>query len=733
MPRTKLALGLSSLALTAGATAAAIVTTIVTTLAATTTAAHAGTTAPATLGICYVAGTERLILASDTAMLYWESDGDLALYTTNSVRTALWTSGTAGTSRELCIGADGDLSINNYVTGAVLWSRTSSYSGTGAYLELDGDCDLMARGSTGSALWTQSGTCPGEAETTIFTGWCADTSSARTLLENDKAELRWLTSGNLVMYANGIDEGDVIWQSSTAGAKLCFNDGGQLAVYSSAGATLWQSGAAGDGTKLYTLGLDDCSLAVNRWDTGGLSYDSNTTCPQSTEQRTFTVYKGTSDVVLIESDDAELAFTTAGQLVLRGKDGVLHWESYGSGTGHRVTFQSDGNLVVYPVSGTASVWHANTVHANAGYTISLDGCKFEIKTSAGATVFWRGATDCNTTSLAFSGQSWKASGGTRILQTSEAHVNWQSDGNLCLYTTSGQYLWCSMATSSSNVLTLESDGDLVVAGGSGYSVTGKQATTLELGDDCTLTMKKNGTTVHTLNSGCTVLKYAYEKKIGNSTFGTSFSASLTGTSGTNPKLEAAAALDVTLFGLTESLLDAYAAENGDGSTSASLSIGGYSVSLNYEHETEFFDQSKTFMLGPVPVTVRAGAAGTLSFDVTTGAAIVATPGIALDATLSAGIGGDGDFVSAEAGIRGTLNLIDISLPISMNAYKSGSTWMYSVTGTLTISTLSGVLALYAEASIDFGFFEIGAEYSYDLFSWDGLSWSDQLFSKTGSF
>lgn len=725
MPRTQLALGLCSLALTAGATAALT--------AATTAAAHAGTTSPATLGVCYVAGTERLILASDTAMLYWESDGDLALYTTNSVRTALWTSNTAGTNRELCIGSDGDLSINNYLTGAVLWSRTSAYGGTGAYLELDEGCDLTARSGTGGALWTQTGTCPGEAETTVFTGWCADTSGARTLLENDMAELRWLTSGNLVMYANGIDEGDVIWQSNTAGAKLCFNDGGQLAVYDSADAILWQSNAAGDDTNLYTLGLDDCSLLVNRWDTGALSYDSDTTCPQSTEQRTFTVYKGTSDVVLIESDDAELAFTTAGKLVLRGKDGVQHWVSHVTSAGNRVVFQSDGNLVVYPVSGTASNWHANTVHGSSGYTISLDGCRFEIKTAAGATVFWRGAADCSTTSLAFNGQSWKASGDTRILQTSEAYLNWQLDGNLCLYSASGQYIWCTMAVSTSNVLTLESDGDLVVAGGAGYAVTGKGATTLELGDDCTLTMKKNGATVHTLNAGCTVLKYSYEKKVGNSTFGTSFSASLTGTSGAAAKLVATAALDVTIFGVTESLLDAYAAENSDGTNDAELYILGLEVSLNYEHEKTFFEKSKTFMVGPVPVTVKAGATGTLSLAVTTGTAIVVTPGIALDATLSAGVGGDGDFISASAGVRGTLNLIDVSLPISLNAYLSGSTWKYSVTGTLTISTLSGVVALYAEASLDLGIFEVGAEYSYDLFSWKGLSWSDQLFSKTGSF
>lgn len=725
---TKLGLGLCSLVLAAGATAAFT--------AATTATAHAGTTSPATLGVCYVAKTtlpDRLILASEGAMLYWENDGDLALYTTNSARTAIWRSNTAGSYRELCVGADGDLSVNNYMTGEVLWSRTSSYSGTGAYLELDDDCDLAAKGSSGTTLWTQTGTCPGEAETTVFTGWCADTSSAVTLLENDKAELRWLTSGNLVMYANGIDDGEVIWQSGTAGAKLCFNDGGQLAVYNSAGSQLWQSNAPGDDTSMFTLGLDDCSLVVNRWDTGALSYDSNTACPQPTETRTFTVYKGTSDVVLIESDDAELAFTTAGKLVLRGKDGVQHWVSHVSSTGNRVVFQSDGNLVVYPVSGTASEWHAYTVHTNAGYTISLDGCKFEIKTAAGATVFWRGTTDCSTTSLAFNGQSWKASGDTRILQTSEAFLNWQLDGNLCLYTASGQYLWCSMAVSSSNVLTLESDGDLVVAGGAGYSVTGKQATTLELGDDCTLTMKKNGTTVHTLNAGCTVLKYAYEKKIGNSTFGTAFSASLTGTSGTSPKLEMAAGLDVTVFGYTLGLLDAYAAEYSSGSNTAWLQILGQSVSLNYEHEQTFFEQSKTFMLGPVPVTVTAGVTGTLSLEVTTGSAIVATPGISIDATLSAGIGGGGDFISAEAGIRGTLNLIDISLPVSMNAYLSGSTWKYTVTGTLEISTLSGVVALYAEASIDFGLFEVGAEYSYDLFSWKGLSWSDQLFSKTGSF
>src|SRR5262249_22650741 len=162
-----------------------------------------------------------------------------------------------------------------------------------------------------------------DSQVSSFAGWCADTSEEVTLAQNNWAQLKWTTGGKLIMYATGADDGETIWTaSSTAGAKLCFEDGGRLAIYNSSSGLVLQSGSVNDYNKEYQLGLDDCALKINQFDTGASVYSSGTTCPQATEANSWTLTKPTSaDQVIVENDNAELVFTTSGFLVLRAKDG----------------------------------------------------------------------------------------------------------------------------------------------------------------------------------------------------------------------------------------------------------------------------------------------------------------------------------------------------------------------------------------------------------------------------
>lgn len=708
-------------------------------LAATATSARASTTVSSPSGICYAAKTaDRLITASDKALLIWEQDGDLALYGANSSTAPIWTTSTAGANRELCIGSDGDMWIDNYETGAVLWSRYSAYTGTNATIEIDDGCDLQAKaGST--AYWTVSGTCPGESQASAFTGWCADTTSEVTLAQSDWAKLSWTTGGKLVMYATGADDGDTIWTaSSTAGAKLCFEDGGRLAIYSSSSSLVWQSGSAGDTSREYQLGLDDCALQINRFDTGASVYTTSTSCPQPTEANNWTLTKNSSaDQVIVENDSAELVFTSSGALQLRAKDGDIYWKGAYSGT--TLSFQSDGNFVLY--SGSTAVWSSGT--ANKGVNqLSLDGCSFKLtSTSTSTTYYTRGSSSCSQASIALDGSSVSRSGASIFLRSGDAYLTWTANGYLKLVTTAGTTLWAANSTAGTNV-NFQTDGNLTVHDSSGSSVyyansVATTATKLVL-DSCKLTLQDgSGNVIKTLNADCNVASYSYESTEGNSTFGVVLSHSLTATAGSPNKVTTTNGIDLSVFGNDVSLFSAtgYQTSTDDGSslTLGAVEVLGTSMSLSFSVSKEFFSKEKTFVVGVVPVTVGASASGSLglSTEVSLGTMTI-TPSAGLYAEVSAGIGGGSDYAGTSAGIKGQLTLLELSLPIKMKIYYS-SGWKFTVSGELTIETLSGTLSLYAEAFVKLFGIKYGVEYSYKLFSWTGLQWTKTLFSKTSSF
>lgn len=708
-------------------------------LVATTATARASTTIQSPSGICYAAKTsDRVITASDKALLIFEQDGDLALYDANSSSTPIWSTNTAGSNRELCIQSNGSMWIDNYETGAVLWSRSSSYTGTDASIQIDDDCDVAAKaGST--SYWTEPGVCPGDSQASSLAGWCADTTETVTIAQSNWAKLQWTTDGKLIMYATGADDGDTIWTaSSTAGAKLCFEDGGRLAIYNSSSGLVWQSGSVNDYNKEYQLGLDDCALKINRFDTGTSVYTASNTCPQAIEANSWTLTKNTSaDQVIVENDDAELVYTTSGFLVLRAKDGDIYWRA--AYVGSTLSFQSDGNLVLY--SGSTALWSSGTAGHGVNQ-LSIDGCSFKLtNTSTSTTYYTRGSSSCNQASIALDGSSISKSGGAYLLRSQDAYLVWTANGYLKLQTVAGTTLWQASSTAGTNV-NFQTDGNLTVhdsAGSSIYyaSTVTTTATKLVL-DSCKLTLQNSsGTVIKTINADCNVASYSYESTEGNSTFGVVQSSSLTASSGSTDQVTTTNGIDVTIFGNDVSLFSATgyqtSLDDGSGLTLGSVEVLGTTMTLNFSVTKEFFSKEKTFTVGVVPVVVSAGASGSLALSTSVSlGTMTIKPSAGLYAEVSAGVGAESDYGGASAGIKGELTLLEISLPITMKIYYSGG-WKFTVSGVLTAETLSGTLSLYAEAYVKFFGVKVGVDYSYALFSWTGVSWTKTLFSKTSSF
>jgi hypothetical protein len=163
--------------------------------------------------------------------------------------------------------------------------------------------------------------------------------------------------------------------------------------------------------------------------------------------------------------------------------------------------------------------------------------------------------------------------------------------------------------------------------------------------------------------------------------------------------------------------------------------GEAAVTVNKEFEKTFFSQSKTFMAGPIPVTISAGVTGklalALSYSVTESVSL--TPSAGLYATVSAGVGYSSKYLSAQAGIKGELTLIELSLPITLSISNIGSAPRWTVQGDLTLKSLSGALKLFAEAKVKVWVVEVGVEYSYKIIDWTGVELTRTLFSESGSF
>lgn len=725
---------------------------------------------------------DQVLASSASASLIFKADGDLVLQPLNHVVSKIWSSGTAGTGHEVCWDESGTLTVRD-AAGAPRWSKGHGAPsipdpGTATYsyrivLRLFG-CDLSARYTVyrpfssgwspfpvdAGVVWTRAATCPAVSQSVVGDDWCFDSSVDRELLQSAASRLVWKAAGHLALYGTGIAAGKLLWSTvaSGAGAQICFHPDGRLAITNAAQQPIWQTTAGSTTTTSHLLELDECDLRIRRADGSGTLFSSVRRCPQASVPKGTAVDAGSSDRVLAENNRARLAFQPDGNLVLRSLNGDEVWHSgLPPGVGKDVVLQDDGNLVIYSAVGPMGtfrvpVWSSGT-HNQGVDGLELEGCGFSLK--AGTEIRWsRGFPACPAGVLTNT-PAWSlpASGSLTILRTPESRLVWQGDGNLVLYSASGVASWASNTNGTGKALSFQPDGNLVIYRAAGPSApaealwssntwyAGGASRALRLGDHCTLTITDlSGVSTKWLgNDTCILANYTFERMDGDSTLGVGVRTHLTAKYNGAARLDSMTAIDAEILGERVQLF-AGSGSQAEGDTglpaeNTSVTIRGESApSINAVYEETFFERSQTFSVGPVPVFVRIGATGRLQLGATIeGGALKITPGAGIYATVAAGVGGDCDVGGAEAGIRGTVKLLELELPIGLRLFFEGGAAKFQVTGDLEIATLSGSLELYAEAYVKICSVKVSADWSKKLFGWDGVEWTKRLFEKTGSF
>lgn len=142
---------------------------------------------------------------------------------------------------------------------------------------------------------------------------------------------------------------------------------------------------------------------------------------------------------------------------------------------------------------------------------------------------------------------------------------------------------------------------------------------------------------------------------------------------------------------------------------------GVKLNLAKSFDVTFFNADKRFWLGPIPVKVKATAAGSagFNFDSTIGIlAVNATlvPSAKAFASASASV----DAWVAEAGVDGRLTLIDAAVPTAAEAAITTAPGIYyKADSDLALTYLAGRLNVYAKA--------FGKRYEKKIADWSGTT------------
>lgn len=154
---------------------------------------------------------------------------------------------------------------------------------------------------------------------------------------------------------------------------------------------------------------------------------------------------------------------------------------------------------------------------------------------------------------------------------------------------------------------------------------------------------------------------------------------------------------------------------------------GSGVKLNFAKswDVSFFSADKRFWVGPIPVKVKASAAGSagISFDSDLGilaADATIKPSARAYVTATAGV----DAWVAEAGVEGRLTLIEAAVPtIGSLALTTAPGLQYKLDSDLALSYLSGRLNVFAKA--------LGKKYEKKIADWSGSSRSYAIGHESG--
>lgn len=244
--------------------------------------------------------------------------------------------------------------------------------------------------------------------------------------------------------------------------------------------------------------------------------------------------------------------------------------------------------------------------------------------------------------------------------------------------------------------------------------------------------------------------YTRIERFGNSVFGGGYSLNATVTADTattnrEKKVDAVAEGKVfgTAFSYEKELVlgraNVSGQQGGNNSGTAALYAMGQQIWSTNLYATysptpinwsrTFFDVTKRFMVGPVPISVKASLAGGVKLAVTgqigpTVAKLSAIPGGWANVNASAAV----DVIIVAFGLEGALSLINASLPSSGEVFWPVCTLDWKLKSNLDLNVLSGTLKLFAKVKILF----IKKTWWVTIASWSGITRNWSLLDLTGS-
>ena len=291
------------------------------------------------------------ILHSENRKLEMRGDCNLVLYSfVNGVTGGvLWQSNTAGAGSGCFAELQGD---GNFVVknngGQVLWA--SGTSGTNAAeLRLQDDGNLVVYNGVGQPLWSANSNPP--SASTFFAGQFLLSAGDFVYTQNRRLEMR--ADCNLVLHSfDNSAVGALLWHTDTSnagtGCYVDFQADGNFVVYNGAAQPLWASGTSGTNNAELRLQVDGNLVVYNG--VGQPLWNANSNIPSESIQFAGALSLSSGQFIQIgyrrfemQSDCNLVLSSVVNGLVV---DTLWHSGTINAGTGCRVDFQADGNLVV---------------------------------------------------------------------------------------------------------------------------------------------------------------------------------------------------------------------------------------------------------------------------------------------------------------------------------------------------------------------------------------------------
>jgi hypothetical protein len=204
----------------------------------------------------------------------------------------------------------------------------------------------------------------------------------------------------------------------------------------------------------------------------------------------------------------------------------------------------------------------------------------------------------------------------------------------------------------------------------------------------------------------------------------------------------------TLFGKNVTLADLEVDGDSKPTINANLTVVGINL-YNYAQQGvsvydfeksytyTFFSQSKTFTVGPVPVTVSGTVAGTLGLAGSIGIqgnqiSVGAGPYLDVTATASAALGGSFGPFTLDTGVEGSLTLFNATVANTVTVAPGSSSVNTGASSNLTLTELNGSIDLFVDGKLNLVFAKYKKKWTYGIVSFTAAQQVVNFASYNGS-